>query len=212
MRPDSARTAEIVRQALGSYLSTSGTPVRSNFSIRGPHGFLKRQPGELFIAGVVVTRSRSFDGLLEALCGHLSALAIRPRVVDDPHVRAFSDGTQAVLTDLPRPGLTDDGALASMGVRELHLWNPEFVQGPAIAVPPPLQHAKGGTRQPLSPTLEITGVVLSAAAANRALDFGWLHALSRMGTVPRTITVDGDMEAREAILARMNCEVGMPQV
>ena len=201
MRPDSARTAADVKRVFNAYLSNSGTPVPSNFSIRRPTGFLGRHPGELMIAGVIVARSRVFGDLLEALSGHFAALATTARPVEEPRVRAFSDGTRVVLTDLPRPGLVSDPELTTHRVVELHLWNPDFAEGPVIALPQALAQLSGLHSAPLPPTMRVAGAVLTAESAGLDQGYGWLHALRRMGAIPPPQTVGDDEAARRAILS-----------
>ena len=201
MRPDSAHTAVAIRRAFNAYLAHSGTPVQSNFSIRGPSGLLRRHRGELLIAGVVVARSRVIRDLLEALSGHLAALASTARPVEEPRVRAFSDGTTVVLTDLLRPGLVNDPELTKHRVFELHLWNPDFAEGPVIVLPQALEQLGGLHKAPLPPTMQVTGVVLSAESAGLDRGYGWLHALKRMGAVPAPATVYDAVFARRAILS-----------
>ena len=174
--------------------------MRANFSIRRPTGLLGRTPGELLIGGVAVARSRSFDDLLDALAGHLAALAVNARPVEEPRVRAFSNGRRVVLTDLLRPALVDDQALAKHGVRELHLWSPDFADGPAIALPPPLERVVGVRHAPLPATMEIGGVVLSSASADLDHDYGWLPALRRLGMDHTPESVADEDAARNAIL------------
>lgn len=201
VRPDSARTAADIRRALGAYVSSSGTPVPSNLSIRRPSGLLHRTPGELFIAGRIVARSRSFDVLLEALCGHLAALACTQRPAEEPRVRAFTNGLGVVLTDLPRPGLVDDPALAKQRVRELHLWSPEFAEGPVLALPPMLDGVVGVKWPQLPPTMKVAGVVLSAASTGLGFGYGWLQALNRMGPLPTPTTAADENVIRDSILS-----------
>ena len=201
VRADSPRTAAAVRHAFNAYISLSGTPVRSNFSLRGPTGLLGRSPGELFIAGVAVARSRSFDHLLDALAGHLAALAINTRPVEVPRVRAFTSGTRVVLTDLLRPALVDDHTLAKHGVHELHLWNPEFVEGPAVVLPPPLKFLVGLQTSPMPPTLKVTGALLCAESAELDDHHGWLHALRRHGMELNPVSFSDVAAMRDAIIA-----------
>lgn len=113
-------------------------------------------------------------------------------------MRAFSDGRSVVLVDLPRPCLVDDHALAKHGIRELHLWSPELVAGPEIAVPPPLRSVFGLRQVKIPPTMRIAGVVLSGSSNE---DYGWLHALSRMGTLPRPTTAADGAATYNAIVA-----------
>lgn len=175
--------------------------MRSNFSIRSPHGFLLRQPGQLYIGGALAARSRSFDYLVKALCGHLAALASTPRPVEEPRVRAFSDGIRVVLTDLPRPGLVNDDVLARRGIHELHLWSPEFAEGPAVTLPHALTQLAGGQPEAIPPSRKVVGVVLSSESG--ALDHGyeWLHAMNRMGASPTPTNAADEVEARRSILA-----------
>ena len=119
-------------------------------------------------------------------------------------MRAFTNGTRVVLTDLLRPELVGDQALAQRRIHELHLWSPDFTEGPAIALPPPLDHVAGVRQAREAATMLVAGVVLSNASAELGIGYAWLHALGRMGTLAPPTTAADETATRNTILAMLS--------
>ena len=97
---------------------------------------------QLRCGSCVMARSRDSNEVLRALAQVLGgANAHDP---DDEtiwlNMRAFSNGESVLLTDLNRPALVNDRALAQSGIDELAVWSVALQADGSVMIPPPLSN------------------------------------------------------------------------
>ena len=206
VRPDSERTASVLRALLAHYLCETGPRLPSNFSIRRPYGFMHAHRGAVYIGGVVVGRSRRFATLVRLLAGHLAGLEPHREGLTRVQLRAFVKGDQVVLVELPRPALVDDALLHREGITEQPIWVPAIDPiRQMLVVPQPLYHVHwraAGIRAPhnLRTELKIMGVVMSTNDGPMGAVHEWTQCLSQLRAVGRLVTGNDAEDARHEIV------------
>lgn len=198
VRADSDANRARLERLLGAYLDRSGTPTRTNFSVRAPSRRRFRRssttgdgddPTGLYVAGDRVLTTDRFDEIAHRLAGHLAGVAAvgdahghRPgagRVVVEG-ARVVVRGDRAVVVAAQCAGPIDD---PDTGTTELSVWQPvvDAATG-AVVVPQPLdgldwRAAKLDPPPALPDGVRLVGVVAPPMGEDRAnLPALWLAA------------------------------------
>ncbi|MEX2627752.1 MAG: hypothetical protein WD225_12770, partial [Ilumatobacteraceae bacterium] len=129
VRPDTDATRRRLAALLEPYADTSGEPTRTNFSVRGPGRWWKRDEAQLYAAGDRVRADRRLDPVVHHLVGHLAGIAAEPTLAPGRTVvrgRLVARGDRAVLVTASCTGPIDLSEVdeAAPDIVERPVWHP----------------------------------------------------------------------------------------